>query len=85
MQTQRANLMTAIWTGDIRTIVRLTDMWPQLLTETNAKGQTPMREYLEGGGRVRGIIANITPHFDQNIWTTPTWFGSPAAWTKATW
>ena len=85
MQTQRANLMTAIWTDDIRTVIRLTDMWPQLLTESNAKGETPMQEYLNGGGRVRSIIANITPHFSLDNWDTPTWFGASHAWTRATW
>jgi hypothetical protein len=85
MQTQRANLMTAIWAEDIRTVIRLTDMWPQLLTESNAKGETPMREYLNGGGRVRSIITNITPHFSPDNWETPTWFGAPQAWAKATW
>ena len=85
MQTQRANLMTAIWANDIRTLIRLTDAWPQLLSELNAKGQTPQREYLDGGGRVRGIIANTTPPFVIDDWNAPTWYGAPGAWTKAAW
>jgi hypothetical protein len=85
IEMQRNYLMTAIWTDDIRTVIRLTDMWPQLLTESNAKGETPMREYLNGGGRERSIIANITPHFSLDNWDTPTWFGASHAWTRATW
>jgi len=85
MQAIRSQLITAAFDADIRTIIRLTDLWPQVLNELNEKGETPMREYLNCGGRVRGIIANITPSFVPDFWPIPPWYGTSAAISSAKW
>jgi hypothetical protein len=54
------------------------------LTQKNDKGETPLRAYLNSGGRNRGMIVNLTPPF-QPDWTQPAWYGLPGAWSNAFW
>ena len=79
-----ATLQKAIATKNVKVIADLSYKYPELLVQTNDKGETPLRAYLNGGGRNRGMIVNLTPSF-QPDWTQPTWYGLPGAWTHAGW
>jgi hypothetical protein len=79
-----ASLQQAIDTKNVKVIADLSYKYPELLTATNAKGETPLRAYLNSGGRNRGMIVNLTPPF-QPDWTQPAWYGLPGAWSNAFW
>ena len=74
----------AVAAANVRAISDLSYKYPDLLMETNAKGETPLRAYLNGGGRDRGMITALIPPF-QPDWARPSWYGLPGAWPRTIW